>query len=35
MTPEEFEEKVQSQFDKFKQEFLAKLNGETTEDDNN
>ena len=35
MTPDEFEEKVQSQFDKFKQEFLNKLNGETTEDDNN
>ena len=34
MTPEEFEEQIQSQFDKFKQDFLAKLNGETNHDQN-
>lgn len=33
MTPEEFEETVQKQFNQFKEKFLAKLNGEI--DDNN
>jgi hemerythrin-like domain-containing protein len=30
MTPEEFESSVQQEFDKFKEQFLNKLNGETT-----
>jgi hypothetical protein len=30
MTPEEFENSVQKEFDKFKEQFLNKLNGETT-----
>ena len=33
MTPEEFEETVQKQFNQFKEKFLAKLNGETNEND--
>ena len=32
MTPEEFEEKIQKEFDKFKENFLKKLNGEETND---
>ena len=28
MTPEEFEEKIQKQFEKFKEDFINKLNGE-------
>jgi len=35
MSEEDFEEKIQTQFDKFKQNFLAKLNGETPTDENN
>jgi succinylglutamate desuccinylase len=31
MTPEEFEETIQSQFNKFKENFLANLNGEKNE----
>ncbi len=31
MTPEEFEETIQKQFDKFKENFLKKLNGEQDE----
>lgn len=31
MTPEEFEETIQKQFDKFKENFLKKLNGENDE----
>jgi len=30
MTPEEFENSVQQEFEKFKEQFLNKLNGETT-----
>ncbi len=33
MTSEEFEETIQKQFDKFKENFLTKLNGETNEND--
>lgn len=33
MTPEEFEETVQKQFNQFKEKFLAKLNGETNDND--
>lgn len=33
MTPEEFSEKVETQFADFKQKFLQKLNGETNEND--
>ena len=32
MTTEEFEEKIQKEFDKFKQEFLKKINGEENND---
>ena len=32
MTAEEFQEKIQSQFDKFKEDFLKKLNGEENND---
>jgi len=32
MTPEEFEANIQKQFDKFKEDFIKKLNGETTDD---
>lgn len=32
MTPEEFEEKIQKEFNKFKENFLKKLNGEETND---
>ena len=35
MTPEEFQEKVESQFQIFKENFLKKLNGETESDANN
>ena len=35
MTVEEFEEKVQSEFDKFKENFLNKLNGVETTNENN
>jgi hypothetical protein len=31
MTPAEFEETVQSQFNKFKENFLKNLDGETNE----
>jgi hypothetical protein len=31
MTPEEFEEQVQQQFNKFKEQFLEKLNKEPNE----
>jgi hypothetical protein len=34
MTPEEFEETVQKQFDIFKQNFLDKLEKETTNENN-
>jgi len=34
MTPEEFEEKIQSEFDKFKENFLNKLNGITNNENN-
>jgi hypothetical protein len=33
MTSEEFEETIQKQFDKFKENFLTKLNGQTNEND--
>ena len=33
MTPEEFEEKIQKEFERFKENFLKKLNGETETDD--
>jgi hypothetical protein len=33
MTPEEFEETIQQQFEKFKEKFLANLNGEKNEND--
>jgi hypothetical protein len=33
MTPAEFEEQIQLQFNKFKEDFLRKLNGETNEKD--
>ena len=32
MTPEEFEEKIQTQFEKFKENFITKLNGEQQDD---
>ena len=32
MTPEEFQEKIQNQFDKFKKDFIKKLNGENEND---
>ena len=32
MTPEEFEEKIQKEFDKFKENFLKKINGEENND---
>ena len=32
MTAEEFEEKIQKEFDKFKEDFLKKINGEETND---
>jgi hypothetical protein len=32
MTPEEFEETVQKQFDAFKEKFLKRLNGEQNEE---
>ena len=35
MTPEQFEETIQAQFDKFKQNFLEKLNGINNEKDTN
>ena len=35
MTPEEFEETVQKEFDKFKENFLNKLNGVTQTNENN
>jgi hypothetical protein len=35
MTPEEFEETVQKEFDKFKENFLNKLNGVTETNENN
>lgn len=35
MTPEEFEEKIQKEFEKFKEKFLNKLNGETETNDSN
>jgi hypothetical protein len=34
MTPEEFEETIQAQFDKFKENFLNKLNNEDTNENN-
>jgi hypothetical protein len=35
MTPEEFEETIQKEFDKFKENFLNKLNGVTQTNENN
>ena len=35
MTPEEFDETVQKEFDKFKENFLNKLNGVTQTNENN
>ena len=35
MTAEEFENTIQRQFDQFKEKFLANLNGETQNDENN
>jgi ElaB/YqjD/DUF883 family membrane-anchored ribosome-binding protein len=35
MTPEEFENTIQKQFEEFKIKFLANLNGETKNDENN
>jgi hypothetical protein len=35
MTPEEFEETVQKEFNKFKENFLNKLNGVTETNENN
>ena len=35
MSPEEFEEKIQKEFERFKENFLKKLNGETEINDNN
>jgi len=32
MTAEEFEEKIQKEFDKFKEDFIKKINGEETND---
>ena len=34
MTPEEFEETIQAQFNKFKENFLKKLNGDTNDTEN-
>lgn len=34
MTPEEFDEKIQKEFERFKENFLKKLNGETEINDN-
>jgi hypothetical protein len=33
MTPEEFEEKIQAGFERYKENFLKKLNGENNEND--
>jgi hypothetical protein len=35
MTPEQFEETIQQEWNKFKENFMKKLNGETTENENN
>ena len=35
MSPDEFEEKIQKEFERFKENFLKKLNGETEINDNN
>jgi hypothetical protein len=35
MTPEEFEETIQKEFNKFKENFLNKLNGVETTNENN
>ena len=35
MSPSEFEEKIQKEFERFKENFLKKLNGETEINDNN
>jgi hypothetical protein len=35
MTPEEFENTIQKQFEEFKIKFLANLNGETKNNENN
>ena len=34
MTPEEFEEKVEKQFEEFKKDFLLKLNNEENNETN-
>ena len=34
MTPEEFDQTIQEQFNKFKENFLKKLNGETQDEEN-
>ena len=34
MTPEEFDQTIQEQFNKFKENFLKKLNGETEDEEN-
>jgi len=35
MTPEQFEETIQQEWNKFKENFMKKLNGERTENENN